>query len=759
MKRNKWLSRVVSGLLAAVLVLSLCPAVSAAEGRVSIGTLEELTAFAQRCASDRYSEGLEAVLTADIDAGGTAVSIPIFLGSFDGQGHKITGLRLEESNSVYGLFSRIEAGGTVQNLTIEGEVSPSGTQNKVGGLAGENYGSIEGCRFSGLVSGGEAVGGIAGYNEGTVTDCTVSGVIRGTRYTGGIAGQNAGTLLRCENGAAVNTTVTEETWSADDLENLESSLYSILKKEDVEETAVTTDTGGVAGYSTGAIQSCVNTGSVGYPHVGYNVGGIAGRQNGYLASCVNRGDIQGRKDVGGIVGQMVPDITLDTSPGALEELQNELNTLQNLIDRTLDDAQSASDTVSGRVSRISGYADSAQDSAHTLTGQVGDFVDNNVSTANNLLLLAERYIGKAAPILSELSAAARSVADTISEARELLEMLDDGLAYNDQFLAQLQSFYTETKAACDDLAAALDELERALELIDDGPALPDTSQLRADIDALREAAGNLEATIGRAMEEIGHQRCGNAGHGGPASPGAQGGAGRLCGGEPGRGGHSAPHGLRGAAGHERGDPPAVRPGHRKRRQRLFLGSFPLRQRHGAPPAGPGDPPDHQRRGRQGPGPGGRHPGRGGPGEPFRQGRAGGLRRPLPERGPAGELPEADPDLHGRRRDPEGGALQLRRVLLRGGLPGSAGKGRGTTFSGARILWTPSASTRWSRRNMSPTSPPWRRSPERTAGPGSWRRDTSARGTMGRSAMWSTPTPAAAGRRRKARSSAATSASP
>ena len=99
----------------------------------------------------------------------------------------------------------------MQNLTIEGEVSPSGTQNKVGGLAGENYGSIESCRFSGLVSGGEAVGGIAGYNEGTVTDCTVSGVIRGTRYTGGIAGQNAGTLLRCENGAAVNTTVTEET--------------------------------------------------------------------------------------------------------------------------------------------------------------------------------------------------------------------------------------------------------------------------------------------------------------------------------------------------------------------------------------------------------------------------------------------------------------------------------------------------------------------------------------------------------------------
>ena len=183
-----------------MLVLSLCPAVSAAEGRVSIGTLEELTAFAQRCASDRYSEGLEAVLTADIDAGGTAVSVPIFLGSFDGQGHKITGLRLEESNSVYGLFSRIEAGGTVKDLTVEGEVSPSGTQNKVGGLAGENYGSIEGCRFSGLVSGGEAVGGIAGYNEGTVTDCTVSGVIRGPATPAASPGRTPGPFCAAKTG-------------------------------------------------------------------------------------------------------------------------------------------------------------------------------------------------------------------------------------------------------------------------------------------------------------------------------------------------------------------------------------------------------------------------------------------------------------------------------------------------------------------------------------------------------------------------------
>ena len=50
-------------------------------------------------------------------------------------------------------------------------------------------------------------------------------------------------------------------------------------------------------------------------------------------------------DVGGIVGQMVPDITLRFSSGGLDELQTELNALQSLIKRTLD-AHSLPPTVS-----------------------------------------------------------------------------------------------------------------------------------------------------------------------------------------------------------------------------------------------------------------------------------------------------------------------------------------------------------------------------------------------------------------------------
>ena len=265
MKKRNVIVRTASVLLAAVLLLSLCPAVFAAERTICIGTQEELCELAERCASDVYSKGLTVILTADIDAGGKAISIPVFFGTFDGQGHHIYSLTLSGNASQYGLFSRVETGAVVKNLSVEGEVTPSGTQDQIGGIVGINAGRIESCNFSGIVIGSDYIGGIAGKNEpgGVLSDCRVSGVVRGIQYTGGIAGQNAGTILRCSNTAAVNTAVNEEDIQVAEWENVESTLYSLLKREEVTENAVTNDTGGIAGYSNGILQSCTNSGAGG----------------------------------------------------------------------------------------------------------------------------------------------------------------------------------------------------------------------------------------------------------------------------------------------------------------------------------------------------------------------------------------------------------------------------------------------------------------------------------------------------------------
>ena len=386
-------------LILLALLLSLCPAGLAASGEVRIGSAGELADFAAKCASDSYSRGLTAVLTDDIDLGGTAVYIPIFLGTFDGGGHTIRQLDLSSGESRLALFGRIERGGTVKNLRVEGSITPSGSQSTVGGIAAENYGRIDTCVFAGTVIASEQVGGIAGLNEagGVITACRVAGVIQGKRFTGGIVGENAGSVVRCTNLAAVNTSVTDEELDMEELGNLDSTVYDLLKNRSIDnETGTLTDTGGIAGHSTGVLQSCENHGSVGYPHVGYNVGGVAGRQSGYISNCKNSGEIQGRKDVGGLVGQMAPDITLQTSSDSLEELQDELNTLHAMLSRTMDDAEMVSDDVSAQLTQVTDYADSARTHAGDLVDQVQEFTDANIEAVNSVSLLAERYVSRAA---------------------------------------------------------------------------------------------------------------------------------------------------------------------------------------------------------------------------------------------------------------------------------------------------------------------------------------------------------------------------
>ena len=505
MRTKKLKTRAAAALLALCFLLALCPAAAAAEGEVRIGSLEDLRAFADACTSDSYSAGLRVILTADIDAAGEDISVPVFLGSFDGRGYRIYGLRITRSASDLGLFSRIGAGASVKNLRVEGEVIPGGTQSRVGGIAGENLGTIENCSFSGVVSAAEQVGGIAGSNGagGTISGSTVSGVVRGTQSTGGVAGSNAGTLLKCGSHASVNTTVSEEDLLAAELADLESTVVSLLTQQEStgSENPVTNDTGGVCGYSTGILQGCTNYGSVGYPHVGYNVGGVAGRQNGYMAACLNHGAVQGRKDVGGVVGQMAPDITLLLSADGLEELQTELNALEDVLDRTLNDAQGANDTVSARITEISGYADSARESAYDLNGQLSDFADANIGSVNALSLMIDRYIDKAVPIADSVSAGADELSTLISRAREALDALDGIDVYNDVILSELSSMCASLESAGKKMEQGADELEAAFELMQNDIELPDTTQLRADLKVLLAAQEELNAALTAAMDE------------------------------------------------------------------------------------------------------------------------------------------------------------------------------------------------------------------------------------------------------------------
>ena len=419
MKPNKRSSRLLALALLLVLSLSLSlPALAAGEdGIIYIHTAKDLCALSDSCAYDAWSRGKTVLLTADISLRGVDFEpIASFSGTFNGGGHTISGLTLTDSLSPAGLFLTLERGAFVHALKVEGQVAPGGTKEFVGGIVGRSYGTLEECSFFGVVKGDSAVGGIAGRNEegGLIANCTVSGSVSANRYTGGIAGYNLGTLRACINSASVNTANVDPTLSLDDLSiDPASSLTDLVSVGAVESRNATSDTGGIAGYSSGSLLSCINRGAVGYPHFGYNVGGGAGRSDGFMDFCSNYGMIYGRKDVGGIVGQMEPYLHLSLRDDLIARLRTELDKLNALVSSTLDDVDSTNDHISSRLDSVSAYTNAAVDDADSLAGQTTDFIDKNIGMVNELTDRADDVMEALPDILKALEAAEDSMGDAI----------------------------------------------------------------------------------------------------------------------------------------------------------------------------------------------------------------------------------------------------------------------------------------------------------------------------------------------------------
>lgn len=372
MKNRTILSRAAALLLAAALVLSLCPAAfaqesgesnTAADEIIYIRSTDDLMELAKNCTLDTWSRGKTVELESSLSLEGTDFSsIPSFGGTFNGNGHTISGLHLAGTLSRAGLFRTIQESGVVRELNVTGTIDVSGSE-ATGGIAAVNYGRIGRCSFSGSVSGGSCTGALVGRNEagGAIWISTGSGTVRGSSMTGGIAGENLGLIASCTNNAYVNTTVQDKTVSVEDISLDFSFDRASLRADDALLSAV--DSGGIAGYSSGVIRDCENSAIVGYQHVGYNVGGIAGRSCGYILSCTNSGPVYGRKDVGGIAGQMEPYIEMTLSQSTLETLQTQLSDLNGLVNRAIDHAEGGAGSVSSRLNSVSDYVRQAASEA------------------------------------------------------------------------------------------------------------------------------------------------------------------------------------------------------------------------------------------------------------------------------------------------------------------------------------------------------------------------------------------------------------
>lgn len=375
-------------------------AMESGKRNLPISTPQQLLTFAENCRLDSYSKDLNVTLHSDIDLTGYSFEgIPIFCGSFNGNGHVISGVNISAEGSNLGFFRYIHKDATVYDLTVEGSIQPQGSRQNIGGIAGNNAGTILNCRFRGSVSGSDYAGGIAGSNavSGLISECEVHGELSGNHFVGGITGDNAGVIRSCLSRLAINTVAQQNTIALEDV-TMESLTNS-------EASYTVTDIGGIAGNSSGVIRSCINYGNVGYTSIGYNVGGIAGTQIGFITDCSNYGAVNGRKEVGGIAGQMEPVTNIEYTEDTLQILQGQLGTMSSLANRASAHAQEGS---SDALWHISGIQDNIVDAQEALDMLLEEGPDPDT------LIAAENALSNSMKnIENNLSGAASALYDTV----------------------------------------------------------------------------------------------------------------------------------------------------------------------------------------------------------------------------------------------------------------------------------------------------------------------------------------------------------
>ncbi|WP_363466719.1 hypothetical protein [Halogeometricum borinquense] len=242
-----------------------------------------------------------------------------FTGTLDGKGNEIVGLEIDHRDRGTGMFAAID-GGTVHDLTLSA-VRITGYK-LVGGLCGQNTGSLVGTTVDGEVTGTEGVGmlvganrsdgtfrgvsadgdvsatsivgGLVGVNSGEIDDATVTITLDADESAGGVAGHNLATIKRAD--VTVKYSDGSYVGGVAGRNGEEATIRESLTSVDL--TGAFRG-GGIVGHNQGSIVEVIATGNTS----GWScVGGVVGINVGRIRDTLSRCSVSGQQAIGGLVG-------------------------------------------------------------------------------------------------------------------------------------------------------------------------------------------------------------------------------------------------------------------------------------------------------------------------------------------------------------------------------------------------------------------------------------------------------------------------
>jgi hypothetical protein len=273
------------------------------------------------------------VFTAAVIGSRAAVEPPLptdfqgepFTGVLDGSDHEIRNLVIVipwsaepySQDDYVGLVAWVGEKGLVKDLGLANVRIDAGNAESVGGLAGENRGTILSCCASGHVASWGRVGGlVGGQYTGTITSCHSEGSVEGIQVGGLVGLLWTGTMSSCystarvEKGPQISDMIGTFEYAGGLVgRSYEATISCCYASGDVIGDVLA---GGLVGTNGGMIRTCYSSGRVAGEHY---AGGLVGSNGGNIISCYATGDVSGTWGVGGLAGSASGGIATSYSTG------------------------------------------------------------------------------------------------------------------------------------------------------------------------------------------------------------------------------------------------------------------------------------------------------------------------------------------------------------------------------------------------------------------------------------------------------------
>jgi len=199
-----------------------------------------------------------------------------FSGYYDGDLHTISNLYINRNADYQAFFGFTTS--ILKSIRLT-DVSITSNGTCIGGLTGRSYAQISGCRVTGFVAGKSRVGGLIGDNSGTVEACSFGGDVYSSAagsYCGGLIGLNG---------------------------SIAASVKWSYSNADIHANP-SSEVGGFIGLSKGTIEDCYSKGNV----TGTNIiGGFVGTINSVVSfkNCYCCGTVDGYGTTGGFAASKI----------------------------------------------------------------------------------------------------------------------------------------------------------------------------------------------------------------------------------------------------------------------------------------------------------------------------------------------------------------------------------------------------------------------------------------------------------------------